>query len=127
MNSVPNSDSEQCTESKLGWVHQMNTLNPSCAQRPRALHPCWPCRGRVVGLCPTLSWLVAGRVTAWPLPRMHSVPSQAPPWPCRARYRECRSIPAPCHRALLSRIAALAALYHHTRSPPLSHDTIFVS
>ena len=25
-NSVPNSDSEQCTESKLGWVHQVHTL-----------------------------------------------------------------------------------------------------
>ena len=31
MNNVPNSDSKQCTESRLGWVH---TLNPGCALGP---------------------------------------------------------------------------------------------
>ena len=31
MNSVPNSDSEQCTESKLSRVHNAPTLGPACA------------------------------------------------------------------------------------------------
>ena len=42
MNSVPNNDSKQCTESKLGWVHRVHTLNPSCA--PQAVRKA-PCRG----------------------------------------------------------------------------------
>ena len=37
MNSVPNSDSEQCTESKLSRVHSAPTLGPGCAQAARAL------------------------------------------------------------------------------------------
>ena len=49
MNSVSNSDSKQCTESKLGWVHRMHTLNPNCAPTARALRPgrarTTPCRG----------------------------------------------------------------------------------
>ena len=32
MNSYPNSDCKQCTESKLGWVHNVHTQQP----RPRA-------------------------------------------------------------------------------------------
>ena len=46
VNSVPNSDSEQCTESKLGWVHKgAHLTDPGCAHgapRPHALrldHP----------------------------------------------------------------------------------------
>ena len=52
MNSDLNSDSEQCTESKLGQVHKVHTLNPGYehiapmprAQRRVAAHT-GPCRG----------------------------------------------------------------------------------
>ena len=32
MNSYPNSDFKQCTESKLGWVHSAHTQNPGCGR-----------------------------------------------------------------------------------------------
>ena len=38
MNSDPNSDSEQCPESKLGWVHSAHTHSPRCAHS--APRPC---------------------------------------------------------------------------------------
>ena len=60
---------KQCTMSKLGWVHQVHTLNPSCvpiAPRPRA-------RRRVVvrvelyhGAHETVSWPPPGRVAGVP-------------------------------------------------------------
>ena len=43
-------------------MHQVHTLNPVCAQRLRALHQVRTCRNCVVGLCQTVSWLVAGRI-----------------------------------------------------------------
>ena len=43
-------------------MHQVHTLNPACAQRLRALHQDRTCRNCVVGLCQTVSWLVAGRI-----------------------------------------------------------------
>ena len=54
MNSGPNSDSKQCTESKLGWVHQVHTLNPACSPRSAVSQPV---AGRVAGF--------AGRVAAY--------------------------------------------------------------
>ena len=48
MNSVPNSDSELCTESKLGWVQQVHNL----AQLARTSCKHYAQAGRVVGLCP---------------------------------------------------------------------------
>ena len=43
MNSVyeqcPNSDSETVLSPKLGWVHQVHTLNPGYALTAHALHP----------------------------------------------------------------------------------------
>ena len=64
MNNVPNSDSEQCTESKLGWVHQVHTLTQAartaprpCAQR-RVAGLAWPCRRPG----PAVSWPLLGRV-----------------------------------------------------------------
>ena len=48
MNSVPNSDSKQCTESKLGWVHQVHTLAyPARTGRAHCAHA-GPCLDRVV-------------------------------------------------------------------------------
>ena len=51
MNSVPNSDSEQCTESKLGWIHQMHTL----AQPGRTGHAHYAQAGCVAAM----SWAYA--------------------------------------------------------------------
>ena len=51
-----NSDSEQCTKSKLGWVHQMHTLaqpartgHAHCAQASHVAAVSWSCRGPVPG------------------------------------------------------------------------------
>ena len=52
MNSVPNSDSEQCPKSILGWVHRVHTQRTQAAGPLRA--HCAKA-GRVVGLCPAVS------------------------------------------------------------------------
>ena len=76
-----NSDSEQCTESKLGWVHRVHTqrtlvarmVRPGRARTtPRPLSHCtvwWRAGCRIAGPAPAVSqalsavlWLVAGRV-----------------------------------------------------------------
>ena len=51
MNSYPNSDCKQCTESKLGWVHNAHTLSPGRKHTARAVPRSWallraqrPCR-----------------------------------------------------------------------------------
>ena len=41
MNSYPNSDCKQCTESKLGWVHSAHTQNPGRAHTARAVPMSW--------------------------------------------------------------------------------------
>ena len=41
MNSYPNSDCKQCTESKLGWVHCAHTQNPSRAHTARVVPRSW--------------------------------------------------------------------------------------
>ena len=73
MNSGPNSDSEQCTESKLSWVHQVHTQKTLAAraQRPSCAHGAvsWRALGCIV--------VVPGRVTP---PSWHAqacVPAQA--------------------------------------------------
>ena len=38
MNSYPNSDCKQCTESKLCWVYSSHTQNPGCAHTARSAH-----------------------------------------------------------------------------------------
>ena len=76
MNNVPNSDSKQCPESKLGQVHSVHTLNPgyACtAQRPSAHATRW-----------ALLWPCLGRVVVWPLPRAHSAPCRAVAAPYRS-------------------------------------------
>ena len=89
MNNVPNSDSEQCTESKLGWVHQVHTLTQAARTAPR---PC--AQRRVAGL-------------AWPCRRPGLAVSQA--WPGRvvAPSRPCRRHRRSCHRPSLGRITAV--------------------
>ena len=41
MNSDPNSDCKQRTESKLGWVHSVHTQNPGRAHTARAVPRSW--------------------------------------------------------------------------------------
>ena len=51
MNSVPNSDSEQCTESRLGQVHSVHTPMAQATRTLRAeLAMSWHTRRRVAGL-----------------------------------------------------------------------------
>ena len=81
MNSVPNNDSKQCTESKPGWVHQVHTL----AQLARTLR-------RVVGLaCPCRRPSLAVS-QAWPGRVV------APSRQCRRHRRSCRRPARPCRR-----------------------------
>ena len=65
MNSVLNSDSEQCTKSKLSRVHNTPTLGPGCAQAACTV----PCCGA--------RWAVT-----WPPPR----PCRASAWLCRCAH-----------------------------------------
>ena len=138
MNSVLNSDSEQCTESRLGWVHRVHTLNPGCAPTARTQPVSWHAIGRIVA--PSRS-------------------CRGSPLPCHCAHARtgapCRSLPAydtkivsrhiastasapralPCisqlpasyRGALLRRIASLLQCIATQRSPPppLSHDTKF--
>ena len=97
MNSVPNSDLEQCTESRLSWVHLVHTLTQAaftghahCTQAAMSR----PCHG------PMPDRIVAcGR-------------------PCRRSGRPCRRpqsrMVAYCHAVS----QPLAARYHDTWSPP---------
>ena len=60
MNSIQNSDSKQCSKSKLGQVHSVHTLDSGCARtapRLRALH-------HVAGLPRPYCGLPLGRVAA---------------------------------------------------------------
>ena len=67
MSNVPNSDSKQCPESKLGQVHSEHKLNPGYAHAARAL-----CSGRVHSAvlrpcrrrAPAVSWSPLGRVVS---------------------------------------------------------------
>ena len=71
-----------------------------------------PCRGRVVGLCPTISWLVAGRVAGLAGRVVHCIETQsrvaASPSPVMIQtlYRNTGPCRAPC-RAPAVRVAAL--------------------
>ena len=97
MNSVLNSDSEKCTESKLSRVHSASTLGPACAHITRALRRvathARPCRSAH----PAMSQRTPSHVAAHARPYRGRV---------TARTR------TPCRRA--------------TTFKP-GHDTIFVS
>ena len=85
-NSVPNSDSEQCIESRLGWVHRVHTLNPSCAHAAR-----WASR------------VVAHQATCRRPPPTASWPSSRS---CRSAHRLCRR---PGHASCRHALAHAAA------------------
>ena len=97
MNSVPNSDSKQCLESKLGQVHSVHTLNPGCAHYAQAAHTA-PCRrpGLVV------SQACIGRIVAPSRPcRKHVLPCRCTHAPAVVSYRcaHARAV-ASCHSSL---------------------------
>ena len=107
-NSGPNSDSEQCTESKLGWVHQVHTLNPACSPRPTVSQPvavrvaaCGrscrrlrrPCRSLwsvVSQACPALRVMSRALVCVARLLRRIVVPSR----PCRSIVSRHSQLPS---------------------------------
>ena len=121
MNSVPNSDSEQCTESKLGWVHRVHTqrtlaartVGPGhthCAQTERIAPRPRPHR--------VVLWRAVCRIAS-PAPDLSQAPS-AVSWPCRCTHSHAGSAVSWCIRRrvvayLATRLAA---------KPPSCHDTI---
>ena len=113
MNSAPNSDCKQCTESKLGRVHSVHTLNPGYAHTTRALH-----LGRVTAPCCNAHWAVLQR--AWPC---RSVVSPAHPR-CvvapRSRYKNCITTQTSVARTT-HRVARAAARIARRWAPYRSH------
>ena len=118
MNSDPNSDCKQCTESKLGRVHRVHTLNPDCmhtAPRPHSR--------RALG---AVSWLRFGCVAVRTRRVAGCVACACAPCrrPLRSQYKNSIATQTSAARvaALLRRIADLGALCRVAR--PLScHDT----
>ena len=128
MNSDPNSDCEQCTESKLGWVHSAHTQGPGCTHTTPRL-----CARRALG---ALSWLIVRSIVA-PFSRVAARTGSVTrcvtrrvvaPW---SRYKICiaTQIPAArtahrvkhaatCVAALLRRIAGRWAPCHDTKAAP---------
>ena len=100
-----NSGSEQCPESKLGWVHRVHTLGSSCAHtapRPgaqRALGAMsWctgrriaghalPCRGRVTARTCALALRVTALLPLPPITIQNCFATQSIPCAHRAPYR----------------------------------------
>ena len=72
MNSSSNSDSKQCSESKLGQVHSMHTHGPGCAHAARWAGRIALCRG----LAQPYRGLAPGRIVA-------------SAWSCRSVHRPC--------------------------------------
>ena len=107
MNNVPNSDSEQCTESKLSRVHSAPTLGLACAHTARAL-------------C-----LVAGLARSC----HNAVPRAMSSHPCARCCEPCRSLPDPVARTTDRIVAVSPAVsqpvsrYNLAAKPPSCHDT----
>ena len=129
MNSDPNRDCEQCTESKLGRVHSAHTHGPGCTRT--TLRPCAQrCVAARTRSCHASCRNAPGRVTASchhppvTIQKLYRDPNlcHAHCALCRARCRAYRSAPAPYRRAL----GAISQPCHDTR-PPLCHNTKFVS
>ena len=130
MNSVPNSDSEQCTESRLGWVHRVHTLNPGWAPTARwagliVAHQA-PCRGRVAAHPrPYCSHVAARYVTALlPSPPvtiqfLYSDPSPLPRAP--SALLRMHSVVLRAHAVVSQRLSFVS----RPKVAPLSHDTNF--
>ena len=115
----PNSDSEQCTESRLDWVHRVHTLNLGCTHAAR-----WA--GHIVA-----HQAYRGRVIAHTRPYRNAVP-RAPCYCLGSRVAAPLAVsqrPYTMLQGVGRYIIALSVLYRDPKSPlpPLSYDTIFVS
>ena len=128
MNSDPNSDSEQCTESKLGRVHNAHTHGPGCAQTARALQCVVARAGPYRGPLPCCVAPVPGRVAACTRVLAHrvAVPCRAQGWAVLYPFRPYRD--TPCSQvALLSRykncIVTQLGLNQDMRALPPCRDT----
>ena len=115
MNSVSNSDSEQCTESKLSRVHSAPTLGPGCAQAARALR-------RVMARARPYRDPLPGHVVPVPecvvavLLRTRACWRAVLPPPCRDTklYRDAEA-PAAC---IARHVAVRTLLYRDPKSGP---------
>ena len=146
MNSAPNSDSKQCPESKLSWVHRVHTQRTLAASalRPGHSHNVrWAlCRGRAqpcrrhppaVSLRARARWHAVSQRLGLPcrsLPACNTkiVSRHRAPAPCAPRALQCMSQLLASYRgALLRRIAALLRCIATQRSPPSATIQNFVS
>ena len=120
MNSDLNSDSKQCTESKLGRVHRVHTQRTLA---PHALR-----LGRVHSAvswsCPAMSQRARCRVVA---PSSHDTKVVLQLEPCRVPCSACRSALVSYCGALLRSIATPGALCRNTRPAPPVTIQPFVS
>ena len=141
MNSYPNSDSKQCPESKLGWVHRMHTqgtLATTTLRPGRVLgavlwpHPAVSCR---VAAC---TRALASRVAASrpavsqppppPPPPHHDTKNrvviQLLPLALRSRCAPCRACRSALHRIMAHCCAISQPLARHVVTPGLPPVTI---
>ena len=145
MNSDPNNDSKQCSESKLGRVHRVHTqrtqvartLHTHCAQATRTpqvgrrvvapLRPCrsahWschrPCRELCRAPCRRPSFTIQSLYR-------NTTPYRAHRALCRARCSVCRSAPALCRKALGAVSQPLACCVATPGRPPVTIQTILL-
>ena len=110
MNSVPNSDSEQCTESKLSRVHSAPILGPAYAHTA----PCrWP--GCVAGLAWQCRKKTPGRVAA----HARAPCRRAPPRSAARRV----ALTAGRIMAVSPAMSQPVLRYNPAAKPPSCHDT----
>ena len=112
MNSGLNSDSEQCTESKLGRVHSAHTHGPSCMHVGRALRLGCAHAVRWVPCCGTHWRRIV--VVSQAVSHVHVVVSSPPPVMIQKLYRD----PTPATRRVAALYRSLAAPYRHTKGHP---------
>ena len=138
MNNVPNSDSEQCTESKLSRVHSAPTLGLACAHTVRVLRCvaglAWPCHRPglavsqawppVVPLCPRGRWRAVQQAVCWALCRASYCRAPSAPYrgtSCAVSWR----LPRSCHACLAIQPNDQAAFL--SRYNLLYRDTLLIS
>ena len=133
MNSDPNSDSKQCTKSKLGRVHSVHTLNPSLAHaaltapRSRARRAL----GAVLWPHPALSQAVSCRVTAPTRALARRVTASGPtvsqpPLPV-ATQNLCHDTTLAARVATFLRrvVGHYCVVLRHRRSPPATIQNLY--
>ena len=108
MNSVLNSDSEQCPESKLGWVHQVHTLAlpehtslSHCAQASHVTDVSWAVWQPVAGRVPSLG----DRIVTL----CHRAPARAAAHRVTSLQRRIVALPAPCRACVAIQPSGQAA------------------